>query len=165
MTFADRIADALAVLGAYSDGLASWVQYWMLFMTVVLNVSLAFVPWRVEARWVLATAFFTPIFAVLFVVLGGKHYVGGFAQVVLWTPLALYLLARRQSLAPPLGAAPAARPDSDAARMLLGRTALGRLARSRAYDAAYRAWLTLVLAIVLVSLGFDWTNVLKRLAG
>lgn len=151
------LSQAEAVQQAYVATLPGWVGPWMIFMTVMVNLSIPFVIWlKLEAIVVLIVAILTGVFALGFIMLFGEQFVGGFAQVVLWTPCVLFLIARRHRMLPPLGASPAAHPEA-------GANLHERIGRTKLFDTLYRGWLTVVLVMMIISLCFDWPNVIGRL--
>jgi hypothetical protein len=117
-------------LQAYVETLPLWVNVWRGWMFVVFTAAVAFVFRKREARW-LAGTMIVSIFAYNLVAMAsGVGRFPSIAFVVLWTPLALYLLRR-----------------------------LPHLERRSAFDGIYRGWAAAALATLGVSLAFDVYNV------
>jgi hypothetical protein len=121
----------------------------MLTMTVVLNLSIPFLPWRWPARWTLLVAATTPLLAQLLIVWFGRGVPPGFGHLLTWTPLAVYcawsFVARLRGRVPlpPLKQGSGLWP------------ALVNVGRRRWFETVFRVWLGLLVAILLVSLVFD----------
>ena len=132
--FAARYRGTEAALQAYVDALPLWVNVWRGWMFLIFGLAALFVLWRVEALW-LAVTMIASLFAYNVVsMFWGVGRLPSIAFVTFWSPLALYFHRRR-----------------------------GRLARQSRFDRVYFGWLTLALATLVVSLGFDTYNVLYAL--
>ena len=110
-----------------------WIQVWLNILVGVLALSIPFSFVRVEARWTLL-GLVAGAGGVLFLYSQfGYSRILGLGHVVAWTPLVIYLLARRTSW--------------QAANTWAGK------------------WLVAAVAVLLVSLAFDYVDVIRWLLG
>lgn len=123
-----------ADLQAYVDGLPLWVNVWRYWMFSIFTLAIVFVVWKVEARWLAATMVPSLFAYDLVSMYAGIGRFPSVAFVLFWIPLAVYLFRRRP-----------------------------QIARTRRFDRAYFAWVTLALATLVVSLAFDVYNVVCAL--
>ena len=75
-----------------------WLQTWILFMVVVNSMAVFFVR-RVEARWVLLAWVLNAVLMNWLFTRFGYVRILGASHVLLWTPLVIYLYARRRQIA------------------------------------------------------------------
>lgn len=68
-----------------------WVQYWVLFMTVVLAPSFIIGLFKREARWVAVAVFYSTIVTPWLIALAGPSQVWGLTHLTFW-PLALAVI-------------------------------------------------------------------------
>jgi hypothetical protein len=130
MTFLERYRATEAAMNAYVAGLPLWVNVWRAWMFVIFTAAVLFVVWKREARWVALTMVVSILAYNLVSMYAGVGRFPSIAFVLFWSPLAVYLAGRRP-----------------------------HLARRGRFDVLYARWLTLALAIMLVSLAFDAYNV------
>ncbi|MEK7264525.1 MAG: hypothetical protein AAB227_00370 [Pseudomonadota bacterium] len=72
-----------------------WVQYWLVFLSVVLMLAFPFAVVRSEARWAALVVVLTfPAMIALHSAIGYVRLLG-IVHVVLWTPFIIYLWRRR----------------------------------------------------------------------
>ena len=72
-----------------------WLQVWINWM-VLINLSAVFFIWtRVEPRWVLFAFFGSTLTMNILYALYGYEKILGLAHLIFWTPLLIYLFARR----------------------------------------------------------------------
>jgi hypothetical protein len=128
--FAKRYSATEAQMQAYVEGLPVWVNVWRGWMFVVFTAAIVFVLWKREARWLAITMIVSLVAYNLATMRFGVGRFPSVAFLLLWSPLALYLLRRRPYLV--------SRPI---------------------FDRVYGWWLTTALATLVVSLAFDTYNV------
>ena len=68
-----------------------WVQYWILFMTVVLVPSFVIGLFKREARWVALAVFYSTIVTPWLIALAGPSKVWGLTHLAFW-PMALAVI-------------------------------------------------------------------------
>ena|SRR5690242_14177896 len=115
----------------YVASLPVWVNVWRGWMFALFTSSVLFVPWYVEARWILLTTFASVMaLDLLGTFMGGMSRFLSIALVVFWTPLIFYVFGRVRD---------------EAANARRGRV--------------FRIWLRVALATLAVSVMFDIYNV------
>lgn len=159
--FWDAWHEAGAANAAYAESLAPWVQVWIGVMTGVIRSSLFFILWRWEAFWVLLVGALTPVAATLLRMAMGEAYPPGFNHLILWTPLAVYILIRWWRYWP--GGECFRPPPEDGGEAGLERLYVN-IRDSRIFRIAFGIWLTLVALILLASLGFDAVTAIRQFA-
>ncbi|WP_300376412.1 hypothetical protein [Henriciella sp.] len=123
--FSSFMADA----GAQPD----WVVTWMSFMVAVLALSVPFALVRREALAVaLVMAVTIPVVLWMYTIFGYSRILG-LSHVILWTPLVVWLLSRRQ-------------------HWFAGAPLSG-------------TWVALCTLVLIISLGFDYTDTIRWLLG
>ncbi|WP_439619533.1 hypothetical protein [Hyphomonas sp.] len=87
--------DVLVALNADIAAQPQWIQVWLNILIGVLGLSIPFSLVRVEARWILLGLVLGVAGVVFLYSLFGYSRLLGLGHVVAWTPLVIYLLARR----------------------------------------------------------------------
>lgn len=111
------------------------VQMWMNWMVVIFVVSILFVRRYPAARVVLAGFVLSAVAGIVIFKITGKVYLIGLSHILIWTPLAIYLL-----------------------RYVL-------TARNFRAQSMFGGWIILLLATIIVSLLFDYRDVTMVLLG
>jgi len=132
--FAARYQATDAAIQAYVAGLPLWVNVWRGWMFLVFGLSIAFVVWRVEARWVALTMVVSTAAYNLVAMFSGVGRFPSIAFLAFWSPLAVYLYRRR-----------------------------GRCGSAGRFERVYATWLRLALGTLAISLAFDTYNVFYSL--
>jgi hypothetical protein len=87
--------DLLVAFNADIAAQPQWIQVWLNILIGVLVLSIPFSLVRVEARWILLGLVLGVAGVVFLYSLSGYSRLLGLGHVVAWTPLVIYLLARR----------------------------------------------------------------------
>lgn len=128
--FLARYRTTGADIQAYVDGLPVWVNVWRGWMFLIFTAAVVFVIWKREARW-LAITMLVSLFAYNVVAMfSGVGRFPSIAFVLLWSPLAVYLVRRR-----------------------------AHLSADRTFDRVYYWWVTAALVTLAASLALDTYNV------
>ncbi len=118
------------------------VRIWILFMRVLFFAGLVFVPWRKPPRWVVLTMVVTATLILAFKVLMPEFdtiKAGTLIQLLLWLPLAIYLMGRL-------------RPE-----------AVPAIKSGSIWSKVYGLWLAAATGAVLISSALNIFNVAKWL--
>ncbi len=109
MDWIDILTQAISERRAEVATLPQWVKNWVAFMRILFFSGIIFTPWRKAPRYVVLTMILSAV-----AIIAGKLIipefdtvmVGTISQLVLWTPLLIYLVYhwRTESL-PPLRSA------------------------------------------------------------
>jgi len=125
--------DVFAAFNADVATQSQWIQVWLNVLVGVLALSIPFSFVRVEARWTLLGLVAGAGGVMLLYSQFGYSRILGLGHVVAWTPLVVYLLARRAS-------------------WQVESTWTGK-------------WIVAAVAVLLVSLAFDYVDVIRWLLG
>ena len=87
----DTLAKGNEVAQAFIQSSPMWVQYWILFMTVVLAPSFLIALFKREARWVALAVFYSSIVTPWLIALAGPSKVWGLTHLAFW-PMALAVI-------------------------------------------------------------------------
>jgi hypothetical protein len=139
----DALRHAVDLRLAEVDALPQGIQTWMVFMRSLFLSSILFVIWKVEARFVLAMALTTALLIIGTKAVFPEIHSGQIGQtihIIVWTPVLLYLFSRRAVF---LAAIRAQTPIS----------------------MVYGIWALLVIAVLTISLSFDYAGAIKALLG
>ena len=128
--FIERYRATELGLQAYVEGLPLWVNVWRGWMFFIFTLSVVFLLWKREARWLAAVMVISVVAYDLVSMVAGIGRFPSIAFVLLWSPLAVYF-ARRWP----------------------------RLQQSSRFDRLYSWWFTAALATLVLSLAFDSYNV------
>ncbi|HJQ97673.1 MAG TPA: hypothetical protein VJ826_05115 [Candidatus Polarisedimenticolaceae bacterium] len=128
--FLARYRATETALQAYVEQLPLWVDVWRGWMFVLFGAAVIFLVPRREARWLAVTMVVSLVAYNLVAMYTGVGRFPSIALVVFWLPLAIYLLRRRPALA-----------------------------TTTRFDRLYRAWITVCVATLAVSVAFDTYNV------
>jgi hypothetical protein len=125
--------DVFAAFNADVATQSQWIKVWLNILVGVLALSIPFSFVRVEARWSLLGLVAGAGGVMLLYSQFGYSRILGLGHVVAWTPLVVYLLARRAS-------------------WQVASTWAGK-------------WIVAAVAVLLVSLAFDYVDVIRWLLG
>ncbi|TNE58226.1 MAG: hypothetical protein EP340_06010 [Alphaproteobacteria bacterium] len=139
----DAFRQAIELRLVEVDALPENVQTWMVFMRTMFLSSVLFAWWRMEARVVLAMAVTTALLlfsfkAAMLEVHSGE--IGRIIHIVIWTPALIYLFKR-----------------------LTFR--LEDFRSRQPFAIVYSLWLSLVMAILTISLVLDYSALIMRMVG
>ena len=123
--------DVFAAFNADVAAQPQWIQVWLNVLVGVLALSIPFSFVRVEARWTLLGLVIGAGGVMFLYSLFGYSRILGLGHIVAWTPLVVYLLARRSNW--------------------------------QVADTWTGKWI--VAAVLLVSLAFDYVDVIRWLLG
>ncbi len=88
---ADVLAKADQAAQAYISASPQWVQYWILFMTVVLVPSFIIGLFKREARWVAVAVLYSSAVTPWLIAVAGPSKVWGLTHLAFW-PIALAVI-------------------------------------------------------------------------
>jgi hypothetical protein len=127
------MADVFAAFNADIAAQSRWIQIWLNVLVGVLALSVPFSFVRVEARWTLLGLVLGVAGVVFLYSQFGYSRILGLGHVIAWTPLVIYLLARRR-------------------QWRVAQTWSGK-------------WIVAAVAVLLVSLAFDYVDVIRWVLG
>lgn len=127
------MADVFAAFNAEIAAQPQWIQIWLNVLVGVLVLSVPFSFVRVEAGWTLLGLLLGVAGVVFLYSHFGYSRILGLGHIIAWTPLVIYLLARR--------------PHWRVAETWSGK------------------WIVAAVAVLLVSLAFDYVDVIRWILG
>jgi len=93
--FMEALQAAQASQDAYVAALPMWVQYWMMWLMLVLGLgALVFSFVRAEARWLLLAMVAALVSTMALGMVVGWNKLWGVTHLVFWTPVVIYYIRR-----------------------------------------------------------------------